>query len=70
MNDQQALRIVSALANGLDPTNNEPMDLPPVLVDLACPSPLFGGRAAGKRLRLLVDEALAMMHADLRCVPA
>jgi hypothetical protein len=31
MNDVQALKIVSSLANGLDPVSNEPVDLPPVL---------------------------------------
>jgi len=31
MNDLQALKIVSSLANGLDPVSNEPVDLPPVL---------------------------------------
>ena len=33
MNDGQALQIVSALANGLDPTTNEPMEGPSVLQD-------------------------------------
>ncbi|MDY6944885.1 MAG: hypothetical protein SXG53_04125 [Pseudomonadota bacterium] len=34
MNDEQALKIVSALANGLDPVRNEPVDLPSVLQEL------------------------------------
>ena len=38
-------------------------------LDFTCPSLLFGGRTTGERLRLLMDEALAMMQADLGCVP-
>lgn len=33
MNDEQALKIVSALANGLDPTETEPVEGPPLLQD-------------------------------------
>jgi hypothetical protein len=41
MNDEQALKIVSALANGLDPVSDEPVDLPPVLKELDVIRALF-----------------------------
>ena len=34
MDDTQALKIISALANGLDPTTDEPVEGPAVVTDV------------------------------------
>lgn len=64
MNDQQALKIVSALANGLDPTNNEPMELPPVLQELDVIRALYVA------LRALESTSRSKTRASRRSMPA
>jgi hypothetical protein len=64
MNDEQALKIVSALANGIDPIRNEPMERAPVFQELDVIRALYVA------VRALESTSRSRARASRRRMPA